>query len=266
MQRIDENTYIDDTLVTCAEYQLFIDEMREQGKHCQPYHWTSYQFPKGKAREPILGVRLDEANAFCDWLASREAGEWGYRLPTLAEAKDHTTNLIFDYPPCGYWTIEKDMSHQFVWVVSSFTKLDTKHIDDSPHAVPLLQTVAVDLARVLAYTFDLNPYLVRELDLERDRYLARDLSRLLSHFPASNQTLTRLNQRPHDYDFAINLAVTNALNNSYGNVLDLDSAPVEDDALSTTLDLLLNNIILLERIAGRSPAFEGIRLVKERIR
>ena len=28
MQRIDENTYIDDTLVTCAEYQLFIDEMR----------------------------------------------------------------------------------------------------------------------------------------------------------------------------------------------------------------------------------------------
>ena len=25
--RIDEKTYIDDTLVTCAEYQLFIDEM-----------------------------------------------------------------------------------------------------------------------------------------------------------------------------------------------------------------------------------------------
>lgn len=27
MQRIDENTFIDDTLVTCVEYQLIIDEM-----------------------------------------------------------------------------------------------------------------------------------------------------------------------------------------------------------------------------------------------
>jgi hypothetical protein len=56
-QRIDENIYIDDTLVTCVEYQLFVDEMREQGKYYQPDHWTSYQFPKGLARESILGVR-----------------------------------------------------------------------------------------------------------------------------------------------------------------------------------------------------------------
>jgi hypothetical protein len=57
-QRIDENTYIDDTLVTCAEYQLFIDEMREQDKYYQPDHWTSYQFPEGGARTN-LGVRTD---------------------------------------------------------------------------------------------------------------------------------------------------------------------------------------------------------------
>jgi hypothetical protein len=56
-QRIDENTYIDDTLVTCAEYQLFVDEMREEGKYSQPDHWISYQFPGGKAKEPILGLR-----------------------------------------------------------------------------------------------------------------------------------------------------------------------------------------------------------------
>src|SRR5215216_3807815 len=74
MQRIDENTYIDDTLVTCAEYQLFIDEMRDQGKYFQPDHWTLYQFPEGHAREPILGVRHSDAVMFSEWLTEREIG------------------------------------------------------------------------------------------------------------------------------------------------------------------------------------------------
>ena len=76
-QSIDENTYIDDTLVTCPEYQLFIDEMREQGKYYQPDHWTSYLFLKGHAREPISGMRKSDALAFCNWLTKRSSSGGG---------------------------------------------------------------------------------------------------------------------------------------------------------------------------------------------
>ncbi len=46
----------------------------------------------------------------------------------------------------------------------------------------------------------------------------------------------------------------------------LDLVRAIDDASSSALDLYLEVFTLRERIAGRSPAFEGIRLVKERIR
>src|SRR5215216_2907808 len=104
MQRIDENTYIDDSLVTCAEYQLFIDEMREEGKYYQPDHWISHQFKQGKAREPILGVRRIDAIAFFYWLTRRENGKWKYRLPSYPETigyqlKAHVPASI------GYWIV-----------------------------------------------------------------------------------------------------------------------------------------------------------------
>src|SRR5688500_16804826 len=111
-QRIDENTYIDDTLVTCAEYQLFIDEMREQRKYYQPDHWTTYQFPKGQAREPILGVRYSDAEAFCEWLTNRENGEWKYRLPSQQEAKDYLLTTFIQVP-LGYWIIGTENEVQF---------------------------------------------------------------------------------------------------------------------------------------------------------
>jgi formylglycine-generating enzyme required for sulfatase activity len=102
MQRIDENTYIDDTLVTCAEYQLFIDEMRERAKYYQPDHWSSYQFPKGEAQAPIVGVRFSDAKTFCEWLTQREGGEWSFRPPAIGEAEKYKlTNPL--HSPLGYW-------------------------------------------------------------------------------------------------------------------------------------------------------------------
>ena len=115
-QRIDENTYIDDSLVTCAEYQLFIDEMREQGKFYQPDHWNSYQLPDGYAKEPILGVRHSDALAFCKWLTKREDREWQYRIPTTAEADEHPFRLNRGIIPHGYWIAGTDDQSRFTWV------------------------------------------------------------------------------------------------------------------------------------------------------
>jgi len=85
MIRLHNETYIDTSLVTCAEYQLFLDEQRAQGKYYQPDHWTSYSFPTGTGNIPILGVRRSDAKAFCDWLTGRDKEGWHYRLPRSEE-------------------------------------------------------------------------------------------------------------------------------------------------------------------------------------
>jgi hypothetical protein len=244
MIRIDDDTYIDDTLVTCAEYQLFIDEMREQGRYFQPDHWTSYQFPKGQARMPIVGVRFDDANAFCEWLTKREAGEWSFRLPTFSIAEQYPLHNPVQ-SPLGYWTVGQNDEALFVWVGP--TPVNPRNIDGGLDRDIYLdraieRTLALDLAIVLdhARTIDFT----RALRAIRNRYRAAYHHR---YDPDPDRTLTR------------DLALTRDL------VRDLARDPTRDRNLAdSALDLYLDIYTLQERIAGRSPAFEGIRLVKER--
>jgi len=88
--RIDENVEIDLNYITCAEYQLFIDEMRQAGKNRQPDHWQDYRFPPGDSRKPITGVRASDAQEFCEWLTQQHSFlGFKYRLPTLIEAEEN---------------------------------------------------------------------------------------------------------------------------------------------------------------------------------
>lgn len=88
--RIDDNVGIDMRYITCAEYQLFIDEKREAGENRQPDHWESYIFPSKDAKKPITGVRASDAEAFCEWLTHHHSlPGFRYRLPTLSEAEEH---------------------------------------------------------------------------------------------------------------------------------------------------------------------------------
>jgi len=87
--RIDENVEIDMSYITCAEYQLFIDEKLKAGAHRQPDHWKSYRFPPGDAQKPITGVRSSDAKEFCEWLTQQQSAPiFKYRLPTLAEVEE----------------------------------------------------------------------------------------------------------------------------------------------------------------------------------
>ncbi len=222
MQRIDENTYIDDSLVTCAEYQLFIDEMREQGKYYQPDHWTSYQFPKGQAKEPILGVRHADAVAFCEWLIQQDEGEWKFRLPGQEDADRFPINPAGN-GPLGYWLVEQ---YQFAWV---------RYVPEG----------AIDL------------------DLASDLALARALNRALD--------IDRSIASTHDCDIALaltnTLALTSARDLAVVSTRELDLARALAGArdLDLAIDIYIELVLLNERIAGRFPAFEGIRLVKERM-
>jgi serine/threonine protein kinase len=60
--------------VTNLQYKLFL-EARPQ--HPAPAHWKGRECPMGKPRHPVVGVRLYDAIAFCEWI--------GCRLPTEEE-------------------------------------------------------------------------------------------------------------------------------------------------------------------------------------
>ena len=148
-QRIDENTYIDDTLVTCAEYQLFLDEMREQGKYYQPDHWASYQFPEGRAREPILGMRHSDALEFCAWLTKQEAGEEAFRLSTSVETMAYPLIHPGILWPLGYWVMGADEQSRFAWIGP---------VPDNPRRIDLARALNHDLAVISTFDHDIVDY------------------------------------------------------------------------------------------------------------
>ena len=135
MLRLDEKTYIDKSLITCAEYQLFLDSQRDMNIYCQPDHWSSETFQQGDERAPVLGVRYSDARDFCQWLTKRQGGHWRYRLPQASElerivdpgsvtrtkkkvsSKLKEVVLVSDLPhDTGYWI---DGSTNFKWARSS---------------------------------------------------------------------------------------------------------------------------------------------------
>ena len=273
MQRIDENTYIDDTLVTCAEYQLFIDEMY----NCQPDHWASYRFTKGQAHAPILGMRYSDAVAFYKWLTLREANNWRYRLPTKVEATEYPLKSNRTPLPLGYWIMDTDNQFRFAWAYpisvnprginrNKLTRELARNLDfafdlDISHARNL------DLALNLALDLDLNFNMVRARTFDRE--LARELSRYLDR--ALDLTRNRARSLTHhdlDHDRALDLdrALYLVGGIALKHILNINLSSKRDFAINFTLDLFIDIFTLQERVTGRSPAFEGIRLVKERIR
>jgi predicted NACHT family NTPase len=96
--RINEELEIDNSYITCAEYQQFFNET---GETRQPEHWQRNRFPTGDAKKTITGISWENALRFCAWL-----GEWyrsrlgnqlsemavHYKLPTEEEINQYSIN------------------------------------------------------------------------------------------------------------------------------------------------------------------------------
>lgn len=86
--RIDERIEIDTSCISCAEYQLFIDQKRKEDRYYQPDHWSTYRYPEGTSSDPITGIRPSDAIDFCEWLNSRyPSREFRYRIPSFEEVE-----------------------------------------------------------------------------------------------------------------------------------------------------------------------------------
>ena len=285
IQQINETTFIYKSLVTWEEYQPFIDEMREGGGYHQPDHWNSFHFPAGKAREPVRGVRYSDALAFCEWLTQKEENGWAFRLPHKGEGDDYPLKDP-GQNPVGYWVTGSDRQAGFSWIGISpenargidfahMLNRDTSRLFSKSTARENALSRAFDLIRI----FDLERQLSRALDLDHDllraRELARERARALHLDLADDLAFEVDSNLDRDFERAIGLA--HALDRSTDNISDNDRALRDalhhaldrDRALDNTLAfdfvIYLDLLTIQERVAGRSPAFEGIRLVKERV-
>ncbi len=287
MQRIDENTYVDDTLVTCAEYQLFIDEMREQGKYYQPDHWTSYQFSKGQAKEPILGVRHADAVVFCEWLTQHNKDEWHYRLPTQREAQQHPVRICYVCPIC-FFILNQKLDIECFWIGD---------VPANPRAINYDRVIR-NIADYAIYvqslpdnefilTFKLKrhhpDYIKKAIDSALDRILGfkleRNLGKALDAAHAINvalneywsldkvvtdEELQRWRNQAHTIIQKPKLVFSRVANRSIYRPINLDINLSPNSSIDDFLDIYIDLYTIQERMAGRSPAFEGIRIVKER--
>ncbi|MBF0336792.1 MAG: NACHT domain-containing protein [Nitrospirae bacterium] len=153
---IDDTRQISSGYVTCAAYQLFIDDMRKKEEYRQPDHWLEYIFPSGSADEPIVGVRASDAVEFCKWLTERYGGTVSYRLPTLQEAKAAAEESDKIATWCGETGSER---------LLGLTEEMKKSLNDKLYIFlgsTSLQPVDVDIIDTLD--------LARDLALARDRY------------------------------------------------------------------------------------------------
>ena len=81
--------YIVKYVVSNAEYKRFTDAsghrppINYRGERSEYTLWKGGSFPPGIARQPVINVSWDDADAYCRWLSQATGKQ--YRLPTEAE-------------------------------------------------------------------------------------------------------------------------------------------------------------------------------------
>jgi hypothetical protein len=188
----------DESLITCAEYQLFLDEQRPESQFFQPDHWPDYRYPAGWGLRPMAGVRAADAVAFCQWLSARQTGEWAYRLPTAHEARD-AARLAETLTGVGYWTASamgerSGRAHvifDLAWadasrppMISEPAVLERMQADlthDLLHLTPGDLPRDLECDRLLAEALALSRDLDHDLGLAQDPYLDLEGAQALAH-------------------------------------------------------------------------------------
>ena len=168
--------YRDTSLITCGEYQVFLDEQQDTGKYYQPDHWRGNSFPSGSCIDsyPRVYDRSD-AQAFCDWLTTRDREGWHYSLPLVEEwpleERRRQKELRAE---TGYWVEDEPF---FVW--SQGKPSDVLHqqfLIVLPVPAPTAPIRDVDLTRALARAGETAPSRSRALSPARAPSRSRSTS------------------------------------------------------------------------------------------
>lgn len=293
--RLDSNCYIDLEYVTCAEYQLFIDDQLRQNKQYQPDHWKEISFTKSLAASPVTGVRFSDAVEFCDWLTNQYPEvDIRYRLPTPDEVLSTpsslenigcwceksgqasivgitpalsrryagiiknalTTQLAYNLDRAIESILSKgslnDESFDFM-LACGFSSVGSFEVSRSFYTDMAYNFVCV-LSTAINYNFehDFKCEFDRALGQALDRTCIRDNISRYRNARTSDHNLAfgqNFNNLDHDIDFK-------------EKIIDLASGKTQK-LVSLTVYIFLT--IINERRRGKLPAWEGIRIVKEKL-
>jgi NACHT domain/Sulfatase-modifying factor enzyme 1 len=252
LARIDDDHYIDNDLISCAEYQLFIDAHRAVGNYQQPDHWSGTHFPGGSARQPVLGVRPSDAVEFCRWLSECEGSEWSYQIPDRGVGGQLPTNS-------GYWVGANGEAELCGGASTEITleMLKARLSKDSNLVVhPRTRDVSSDLNRAFAAAVARTRAGNRDRDLAQARIRARTSDLAFALDFARNFTFDR------DLDFGfIGARVRDHLlarNFTFDRDLDFDLAGARARAVARNLSLALDRARALARAVCRLVLLFGI--------
>ena len=79
------------------EYKEFVDATKREKL---PLSWENGSYPKGTKNCPVVGITVQDANDYCEWLATQYEG-WTFRLPTEAEFENAATGPKKQLYPWG---------------------------------------------------------------------------------------------------------------------------------------------------------------------
>lgn len=110
LRPIDLSTDIDSDYLSVAEYQLF-RLANPNGDTQHPDHLQPEQLANQEAQQPIVGLRPEDARAYCDWLTETQPSDssitkFRYRLPRPSELD--TQPLQQKNQPVSAWCIQGD--------------------------------------------------------------------------------------------------------------------------------------------------------------
>jgi energy-coupling factor transporter ATP-binding protein EcfA2 len=259
MIHLEEETYIDTSLVNCAEYQVFLDEQLAHDTSYDPDHWMTSAFPSGTGHAPVLGVRWADAMAFCEWLTVHESGLWRYRLLKVAEwqyIKNDEKITIALEAGTGYWMEERRFEINklpFPYdAVSEMLQVSRDRTFDWARDLALARdrARALDLALDRALALDRTRDLALDRDLTLDRALDRtlaqartlDLDRDINLASARARALDQAIALARTHDFTRNRDLALALAHAFNHTLSFDRA----HALVHDLSLVSNHITDLD--------------------
>ncbi len=301
LDQIDDDRFIDPSLITNAEYQLFLDERAANLQFHQPDHWTALRFTQGAARQPIVGVRCSDAKAFCDWLTARSDGQWRFRPPTLEEGSEHALCGAY-HQPVRWWSDEK--------ISSSLSPKEWSATGLSLSSMPLRNVLAsarepkhgeigADWPLTQTNTITILIDFIRALDRDRalDRALDRDRARRITYFISwlmqertalyliiknnkngSLDDCRKISDLLYRWLIAMEVMIHLALpyETQSPTVLDRIRSAISamtnksDNSLekmkSESHDRIIELHIVRERLNGNLKPFEGIRIVRERVK
>jgi hypothetical protein len=152
----------------------------------------------------------------------------------------------------GYWV---EWASQFAWV--DFRPEDPYRIEYES-ALKFTNSIAYDLDRPIPHGF------IESLNHALDRAVHRTLNLNRTSDEAFSNYVTRIIEHTlapillRDLTLDRNHVIASVLSSTLNMAFTIEHVFV--------FDLYVDLLTLQQRIAGRSPAFEGIRLVKERIK